>query len=68
MPLLQDASVEMEPTKRESMVKNLMKAANEDALAVYLFDGIDVFGANKRVQNFTNWNRTMLYEKWTLAE
>ena len=30
--------------------------------------GIDIFSTNKRVQNFSNWSRTMLYEKWTLAE
>ena len=68
MPLLEAASVEMDPAKREVIVKNLMTAANEDALAVYLFDGIDIFATNKRVQNFSNWSRTMLYEKWTLAE
>ncbi|MSO66193.1 MAG: hypothetical protein EXQ85_10470 [Alphaproteobacteria bacterium] len=68
MPLLHQANVEVDPTKREAIVKNLMKAANEDALAIYLFNGIDVFAANKRVKDFTSWHRTMLYEKWSLAD
>jgi len=68
MPLLQQANVEMDPSKRERIVKDLMKAANEDALAMYLFNGIDIFATSKRVKDFTNWHRTMIYEKWSLAD
>ena len=62
MPLIQAQATEMDRGKREAILKELMKRANEDALSIAVLNGKDIFGVAKRVQGFTNWNRVLVYE------
>lgn len=62
MPLIEAQAKEMDRGKREVLLKELMKRANEDALSIAVLNGKDIFGVAKRVQGFTNWNRVLVYE------
>jgi len=62
MPLIRAQAQEMDSKKREAILKELMKKANEDALSVALVNGRDIFGLSKRVKNFKSWNRVIVYE------
>jgi len=65
-PLLNASEVEMDRGKREAQLKELMKKSNEEALGLYLFDGVDITGVAKRVRGFKNWNRSLHYEAMSL--
>jgi len=61
-PLLAQSGAEMDRAKREVLLKQLMKQSHEEALGLFLFDGVDITGVAKRVKGFKNWNRAVLYE------
>ena len=52
----------MDRAKREVLLKQLMKQPHDEALGLFLFDGVDITGVAKRVKGFKNWNRAVLYE------
>ena len=62
MPLIEAASQEMDPVKREKMLKDLMKVMHHDALSIAIQENVEIAGLNKRVKGFTNWNKILLYE------
>jgi peptide/nickel transport system substrate-binding protein len=62
-PLIAAAATEMDRNKREAILKDLMKRANEDALSIAVVNGRDIFGLSKRVRDFKNWNRVLYYEE-----
>lgn len=62
MPLIEAASQEMDPVKREKMLKDLMKVMHDDALSIAIQENVEIAGLNKRVKGFVNWNKILLYE------
>ena len=62
MPLIEAASREMDPAKREKMLQNLMKVAHDDAISIAIQENVEIAGLNKRVKGFANWNKILLYE------
>jgi peptide/nickel transport system substrate-binding protein len=67
MPLIEQASTEMDPVKREKLLKDLMKLSADEAIAVPIQENVEIAGLNKRVRGFANWNKVLLYENVTLA-
>ncbi len=67
-PLLASQQKEMDRGKREAMLKELMRLSHDEALALYLYDGIDIFGVAKRVRGFNSWNRNPHYEAMAIVE
>lgn len=65
-PLIQAQAVEMDPKKREGMLKELMKKAAEEELAIMLFEGIDITGGSKRLKGFKQVNRVIHYDALTI--
>ena len=52
----------MDPAKRLALLQELAKRSNEEALALFLFEGFDVTGLSKRVKGYKNWNKVIHYE------
>ena len=46
------AEVEMDPAKREAMLRQLLAMNAENASTIFLVELVDVFGLHKRVQGF----------------
>ncbi len=67
-PLFAAQEKEMDRGKRETLLKDLMKMSHEEALQLYLYNGIDVFGVAKRVKGFNSWNRNPHYEAMSISE
>jgi peptide/nickel transport system substrate-binding protein len=53
---------EMDRNKRQAILQELMQKSNEEALALYLFEGFDITGVSKRVKGYKNWNKVIHYE------
>ncbi|MSO64361.1 MAG: ABC transporter substrate-binding protein [Alphaproteobacteria bacterium] len=66
MPLIDQASSEMDPVKREKLLKDLMKLSADEAIAIPIQENVEIAGLNKRVKGFVNWNKVLLYENITL--
>ncbi|MBM3504180.1 MAG: ABC transporter substrate-binding protein [Alphaproteobacteria bacterium] len=66
-PLIQAQAKEMDRGKRLAQLQELMKRANEEALALYLFEGFDITGIAKRVGGYKNWNKAIHYESMTIG-
>lgn len=66
MPLLDAQGQEMDRSKREAMLKELMAKSHNDALSLPILLGVDIYGATKRLKNFEYWNRVILWERMTL--
>ncbi|MSO64457.1 MAG: ABC transporter substrate-binding protein [Alphaproteobacteria bacterium] len=60
--LIRDQARELDPKKRLALLQELMKKSNEEALALFLFDGFDITGVAKRVKGYKNWNKVIHYE------
>lgn len=67
-PLLAAQATELDRGKREAQLKELMRQSHEEAMALYLYDGIDVTGVAKRVQGFSSWHRNPHFEAISLAK
>ncbi len=65
-PLIAAQAVEMDPKKREALLKELMKKAAEEELSIMLFEGIDITGLSKRVKGFKQVNRVIHYDALTI--
>ena len=66
MPLIDAQNSEMDPVKREAMLKQIMQMWHDDAATMPILYGIDIFAATPRLKNFQNWNRVLLWERMTL--
>ena len=53
---------EMDSDKRRAILQELMKKSNEEALALYMFEGFDITAVSKRVKGYKNWNKVIHYE------
>jgi hypothetical protein len=56
----------MDPVKRRVLLRELMKRANEEVLALPVIEGADVTAVAKRIKNFKNWSRVVVYEDMTI--
>lgn len=65
-PLIRAQAVELDRGKRLAILQELMKKSNEEALALFLFDGFDITGVAKRVKGYKNWNKVIHYEAMTV--
>ncbi|MDA0260711.1 MAG: ABC transporter substrate-binding protein [Proteobacteria bacterium] len=65
-PLIKAQANEMDPEKRLEILKELMKLSNEEALALYLFEGFDITGVSKRIAGYKNWNKVIHYENMSI--
>lgn len=65
-PLIEAQAQEMDPAKRQAMLQELAKRSNDEALALYLFEGFDVTGLSKRVRGYKNWNKVIHYEAMSI--
>ena len=66
MPMIDAQQSEMDPVKREAMLKQIMQIWHDDAVTMPILYGIDIFAATPRLKNFQNWNRVLLWERMTL--
>lgn len=67
MPPMEAADREFDPVKREAMMRDLMRMANEEALSLFLVEGIDLVGLGPRVKNFDMPIRRVLWERVELG-
>ena len=65
-PLIEAQAQEMDPVKRLAILQELMRLSNEEALALFLFEGFDITGVAKRVSGYKNWNKVIHYENMTI--
>lgn len=65
-PLIEAQAQEMDPDKRLKILQELMRMSNEEALALFLFEGFDITGVSKRVSGYKNWNKVIHYENMTI--
>ncbi len=63
MPLITAASSEMNESKREALLQEIMQKSHDDALLLFLVNGPEIYGLNKRAKNLAVWNQVILYEK-----
>ncbi|MBM3502577.1 MAG: hypothetical protein FJX65_01770 [Alphaproteobacteria bacterium] len=61
-PLISAQAKEMDRSKRQAILRDLMKKSNEEALSITVMDGKDITGVAKRVRGFGLWHRVVLYE------
>ena len=66
--LMDAAEVEMDPAKREAMLRQLLAMNAENASAIFLVELVDVFGLHKRVQGFEYHTFRLNYDEMTLSE
>lgn len=66
-PLIQAQANELDPDKRLKILQDLMRLANEEAMALYLFEGFDITGISKRVAGYKNWNKVIHYENMSIT-
>jgi peptide/nickel transport system substrate-binding protein len=64
--LIKAQDQEMDPVKRRVLLRELMKRANEEVLALPVIEGADVTAVAKRIKNFKNWSRVVVYEDMTI--
>ena len=62
------AEVEMDPAKREAMLRQLLAMNAENASTIFLVELVDVFGLHKRVQGFEYHTFRLNYDEMTLSE
>jgi len=65
-PLIEAQAQEMDPQKRLKILQELMQLANEEAMALFLFEGFDITGVSKRVAGYKNWNKVIHYENMSI--
>ena len=66
--LLDRASSEMDPEKREKLIQKLLALNAENAATIMLVQMVDIFGLNKRVQGFENHTMKPNYHEITLSD
>ena len=66
--LMDAAEVEMDPAKREAMLRQLLAMNAENASTIFLVELVDVFGLHKRVQGFEYHTFRLNYDEMTLSE
>lgn len=60
------AGAEFDLAKRTQLLKELIRVAHDEAAMINIFHDVDVFGVNKRIGGFTNWNRRIILENFTI--
>ena len=65
-PLIEAQAREFDPDKRLAILQELMKRSNEEAMALFLFEGFDITGVAKRVKGYKNWNKVIHYENMSI--
>ncbi len=58
------ANEEFDETKRLALLKQLVQAGHDEAAMINIQHGIDIYGVNKRLTGFTNWNRRIILENF----
>jgi peptide/nickel transport system substrate-binding protein len=66
--LLDRASSEMDPEKREKLIQELLALNAENAATIMLVQMVDIFGLHKRVQGFENHTMKPNYHEITLSD
>ncbi len=66
--LLDRASTEMDPEKREKLIQELLALNAENAATIMLVQMVDIFGLHKRVQGFENHTMKPNYHEMTLSD
>ena len=51
--LIDEGAKEVDPAKRAPIYQQASRLMNEEAFLVFLYQGTDLYGANKRVRGFT---------------
>ncbi|MBM3505875.1 MAG: hypothetical protein FJX65_18690 [Alphaproteobacteria bacterium] len=52
----------MDPPERLKVLKQLVRAAHDEGVGLHIQHGVDIYGVNKRIKNFQNWNRRLILE------
>ncbi|MSO65382.1 MAG: hypothetical protein EXQ85_06250 [Alphaproteobacteria bacterium] len=63
MPAIDASDSEMDADKRRKMLQDISRRMNEEANAIFLINHVDIYGINKRVKGFDQWNLAILYEQ-----
>lgn len=53
----------MNAEERLKVLKQLVRLAHDEAIGLHIQHGVDIYGLNKRVKNFQNWNRRLLLDQ-----
>ena len=64
--LTQAANSEFDETKRLALLKQLVQLGHDEAAMINIQHGIDIYGINKRLVGYTNWNRRIMMENFEL--
>jgi peptide/nickel transport system substrate-binding protein len=56
------ANATMDRNEREKILKQLVRLAHDEGVGLHIQHGVDIYGVNKRVRNFKNWNRRLIFE------
>ena len=51
------------PPRCLKVLKQLVRLAHDEAIGLHIQHGVDIYGLNKRVKNFQNWNRRLLLDQ-----
>jgi peptide/nickel transport system substrate-binding protein len=65
--IIDASNSELDRAKREKLLHQVQERYFDLAPALWLVEAIDVYGLNKRVRNFKDVNRTLLYHEMTLG-
>jgi len=57
----------MDPPKRLKVLKQLVRAAHEESVGLHIQHGVDIYGVNKRIKNFKNWNRRLIFKAMEIS-
>lgn len=64
--LTQAANSEFDETKRLALLKQLVQLGHDEAAMINIQHGIDIYGINKRLVGYTNWNRRIMMENFEI--
>lgn len=67
MPPMEAADREFDPARRTAMMHDLMRMAHEEALSLFLVEGIDLVGLGPRVKGFDMPVRRVRWENVTIG-
>jgi peptide/nickel transport system substrate-binding protein len=56
------ANAIMNPAERLKVLHELVRTAHNEGVGLHIQHGVDIYGVNKRVKNFQNWNRRLIFE------
>ena len=62
--LKKKANAEFDEAKRLALLKQLIRTSHDEATMLHVMHDADIFGVNKRLTGFTNWNRRIILENF----